>query len=330
VTWEARTALAFVNGTSASLARAMVNHVRLAALARAAAAATGRLAFLLGCDPAPYDDRLAMLRGHPGHRTASAWIRAEAGGGVNPAHGDPEGSPHDGQAGRPFQEPYSLRCAPQILGAVLDQLRSQEEVLAIEATGCTDNPVTFGDDVLHGGNFHAAPVALAVDQQTVCTHQVAFLLERQLALIVDPLRNGGLPPLLARRPGRTSGLAGVQMAASSLLAAIRQHAYPASCTPVPSNLGNQDHVPMALNGANAVAEMLDRAWLIAASVFHALAQVQLLQHRPIADGGLWGDLARHAPDLSRDRPMAAPVAALAARLEAEFTPCRPDLRGEMA
>lgn len=307
VRWEARSALAFVNGTSAGLARALVNHARLTGLAHAAAAATGRLAALLGCDPAPFADALAAVRGHPGHRTAAALIRRQL----------PHGAPVE--PGRPFQEPYSLRCAPQVIGAVLDQLRLQEQVLVAEATGCTDNPVLVDGVPYHGGNFHAAPVALVSEQHAVCVHQLAYLMERQLALAVDPERNGGLPPLLAGRPGRDAGLAGVQIAATSHLAAIRQRAYPASCTPVPTNLGNQDHVPMALNGANVVAETLDLAWWVASSLGHALARLRRLTPRPAPDGP-WARLADLTPDLGRDRPMAGAVTALADRLEEEFVP----------
>ena len=228
---------------------------------------------------------------------------------------------------------------------MLDQLRLQGSVLVTEATGCSDNPVLVDGRVVHGGNFHAAPVALASEQYAVCVHQLAYLLERQLALTVDPRRNGDLPPLLAHWPGRTSGLAGVQIAATSHLAAIRQAAYPASCTPVPTNLDNQDHVPMALNGANAVADMLDRAWWIAASTGHALTQLarlgtaadsryaaqesrighperELWAGRELWSGReLWAGLAEHTPDLTADQPMAAAVAALAVRLEKEFSPC---------
>jgi histidine ammonia-lyase len=304
VRWEARSALAFVNGTSAALARALVNHARLTALACVAAAATGRLATLLGSAGTPFRAELAEVRGHGGHRLAAELIRAE--------HTEP---PQD--RGRPFQEAYSLRCAPQVIGAVLDQSRLQEGVLVTEATGCTDNPVLVGGRVHHGGNFHAAPVALAGEMHAVCVQQLAYLMERQLAMALDPHRNGGLPPLLAGDAGRTSGFAGVQIAATSHLAAIRQRAYPASCTPVPTNLDNQDHVPMALNGANTVAEMLDRAWWIAASLCHALAWTHRL--RPCDDGGpLWTELAGHTPDLTADQPMAGAVATLAARLEELF------------
>lgn len=306
VRWDARTALAFVNGTSAALARTLVNHRRLAALARAAAALTGRLACLLGSAPEPFGEELAAVRGHHGHAIAAALIRREF----------PDRPVVD--AGRPFQEPYCLRCAPQVIGAVLDQVRLQESVLVTEATGCTDNPVLVGGRLHHGGNFHAAPVALVAEQQAVCVHQLAYLLERQLALAVHPDRNGGLPPLLARCPGGNSGLAGVQIAATSHLAAIRQRAYPASCTPVPTNLDNQDHVPMALNAANAVAEMLDRAWWIAASACHALVQIHRLTRRA-PEAALWTRLSERIPELVVDRPLATETAVVAAWLDSHFS-----------
>lgn len=306
VRWEARSALAFVNGTAASLARAMTNHHRLEALGRAAAAVTGRLAALLHCDPEPFADAFAEVRGHQGHRAAAALIRREAGRRTEP---DPR---------RPFQESYSIRCAPQVIGAVFDQLRLQQTILVTEADGCTDNPIVFADQVLHGGNFHAAPVALVSEQHAVCTHQLAYLLERQLALAMDPSRNGGLPALLAYEPGRRSGMAGVQMAATSHLGAIRQAAYPASCTPVPTNLNNQDHVPLALNSANIVAAMLDRAWLIIGSLCGALVQMHYhLCELPAS--GLWGRLADLHPRLRDDRPLADEIVALAVDLERHFT-----------
>jgi histidine ammonia-lyase len=310
VHWDARSALAFVNGTSAALARALHNHAQLAALAAAVAVGTGRLAGLLGCSPEPYDDRLSAVRRQPGQRSAAALIR-EARRSCIPTE----------PAARRLQEPYSLRCAPQVVGAVLDQLTLQGTVLVAEGEGCTDNPVFVDDTVLHGGNFHAVPVSLASEQQMLCVHQLAFLVERQLALVLDPAHNGGLPPMLTPHPGPQSGFAGVQIAATSHLGAIRQRGYPASLTPVPTNLGNQDHVPLALNSANAVSEALERAWWITASLFLALTQLARLTGR--LDGhGLWGQLSEAWTPLDRDRPLADEVASTARRLERHFTSVR--------
>jgi histidine ammonia-lyase len=336
VRWDARSALAFANGSGASLARALHNHVRLTALARAVASATGRAAALLGCNTEAYSDALSAVRGHQGQRAAAELIREELYG-----TGTGTGAVRNAAASpRRLQEPYSLRCAPQVIGAVLDQLAAQGRILAAEAEGCTDNPVLVGDEVLHGGNFHAAPVGLASEQHALCVHQLAFLAERQLALVLDPQHNGGRPPLLAQQPGRDSGFAGVQIAATAHLGALRQRGYPASFTPVPTNLGNQDHVPLALNSANAVAEMTERAWWIVSSLFLAITRLgHLAGSGPHTDGTAkdagtedaerraetvggstpWARLDREWPPLTRDRPLAGEVAAWARRIEAHYS-----------
>lgn len=334
VSWDARSALAFANGSGASLARALHNHVRLTALARAVASVTGRLAGLLGCNTEAYADALSAVRGHHGQRVAAALIRddiAEAAGADGTGGAGGPGLSWGDASPRRLQEPYSLRCAPQVVGAVLDQLAAQGRILAAEAEGCTDNPVLVDDDVLHGGNFHAAPVALASEQHALCAHQLAYLAERQLALVLDPQHNGGLPPLLAEQPGRHSGFAGVQIAATSHLGALRQRGYPASFTPVPTNLGNQDHVPLALNSANAVAEMLERSWWIVSSLFLAVTRLtQLSRAAGTGDtasgeagsgerGALWRRLLQEWPELTRDRPLADEVAAEAERIEAHHS-----------
>jgi histidine ammonia-lyase len=246
---------------------------------------------------------------------AAAWIQQELSGTVrNPA--------------RPLQEPYSLRCAPQVIGAVLDQSTGHEELLWREATGLSDNPVVVEGRVFHGGNFHAAPVGLCSDGQALLVHQLAFLVERQLALLLDPVTNCGLPMMLTPTPGTQSGLAGVQMAATSFVARIRQLASPCTITAIPSNLGNQDLVPMALNGANSVAEALDLAWLVMGSMAVAVTQWMYLRDESAgpdgdrqsgkgqASAGLWTTLRQGFVFLQKDRPLASDVARGAETLEA--------------
>jgi histidine ammonia-lyase len=302
-TWSAREGLAFVNGTSASLALVCHNHQAIMRLARALAALSGRIVFLLGVDPAPYSAGVAEVRGHEGHMHTAKWIRAELTPGAI------------AKSGRPLQEPYSLRCAPQVIGAVIDQLSMQESILMREALGCSDNPITWQGSVLHGGNFHALPVALCSDQQALCVHQLAFLAERQLALLLDPNHNGGKPPMLTPYPGPASGLAGVQIAATSFAAKIRQLAYPATLTALPTNLGNQDHVPMALNGANAVTELVRLTWLIIGSLGLAVNQWTHLDQRHIETGTLWAELSTSFHPLQNDRALAAEVRDAAQLLE---------------
>ncbi|MET9341949.1 aromatic amino acid ammonia-lyase [Nonomuraea sp. NPDC003804] len=303
VEWPAREALAFVNGGSVALAVTISNHQQVARLNRAVAVLTARIVDLLGASLEAYHPGISIVRGQTGQARAAEWIRLDV----------PASFARD--TTRPLQEPYSLRCAPQVLGAVLDQLAATEQILLREATGCTDNPICFQGELLHGGNFHAMPVGLASDQIGLCLQQVAFLAERQLALICAPATNGGLPLMLTPRPGAGSGLAGVQISTTSFVSRIRQLLYPSSLTALPTNGGNQDHVPMALNGANAVTDAVELAWHVVGSLAVGVTQLAALKRRPIGTGGLWAELARISPPLAADRPLAKEVS-LAADLVA--------------
>ena len=278
IAWPAREALAFVNGTTVSLAVACYNYQSIRIMARALAALSGRIACVLGANTEPYTQEISLVRGQPGQIRAAKWMRAELTSGARV------------KEGRPLQEPYSLRCAPQVIGAVIDHLSLQESVLVQEALGCTDNPVVCDGEVLHGGNFHALPLALCSDQQALCLQQLAFLAERQLELLLNPVHNGGKPPMLTPNPGPTSGLAGVQIAATSLVSKIRQLAYPATLTSLPTNLGNQDHVPMALNGANTVTEAITLAWLVIGSLTLGINQWTYLEKVQSKAGTVWAEL----------------------------------------
>jgi histidine ammonia-lyase len=295
--WPVREALAFVNGTGASLAVSVLNHQSTRRLVRAAAMLTGRLASLLGANPEHYEAAHGIARGQLGQLTAAEWINAEM----------PPGMVR--HEGRPLQEPYSLRCAPQVLGAVLDQLDAAGLVLAREVDGCQDNPITYEGRLLHGGNFHAMPIGLASDQIGLALHAAAYLVERQLGLLLSPATNGDLPPMLTPRAGRGCGLAGVHISATSFVSRIRQFATPASLTMLPTNGWNQDHVPMALNGANSVAEAVELGWLIIGSLALGVAQLASITGRPAEATGVWGELAAISPPLDADRPMAAEVRA---------------------
>ncbi|MGA5471286.1 aromatic amino acid ammonia-lyase [Streptomyces arboris] len=297
ITWRARESLSFVNGTSVGLAATMFNHRELLRLSRAVALLTSRAVTLLGSSPQAYHPAVGHIRGQTGQILAAQWIRDGLPPGMRRA-------PH-----RPLQEPYSLRCAPQVIGAVLDQLSSTEQILVREATGCTDNPLYFEGEFLHAGNFHAMPVGLASDQIGLCLQQIAFLAERQLALLCTPATNGDRPPMLTPNPGSNSGLAGVQLSATSFVSRIRQLVYPSGLTSLPTNGWNQDHVPMALNGANSVGEALELAWLVVGSLGLGVTQFAAIEGREPEEAGVWAELARVSPPLSTDRPLAAEVRA---------------------
>ncbi|MER7109342.1 HAL/PAL/TAL family ammonia-lyase [Streptomyces sp. NPDC000229] len=293
--WPVREALAFVNGTGVSLAAAVLNHRSAVRLVRATALLTSRMTELLGGNPEHFEDGVGRARGQAGQLQVARWIRQDL----------PEGHVRDET--RPLQEPYSLRCAPQVLGAVLDQLTMAGTVLGREAEGCTDNPLTFEGQVLHGGNFHAMPVGFASEQTGLALHMAAYLAERQLGLVVNPTTNGDLPIMLTPRAGRGCGLAGVQISATSFISRIRQLVTPASLTTLPTNGWNQDHVPMALNSANGVGEALELAWLTVGSLAVTLAQLAAITGRAGDATGVWAELAELSPPLDEDRPMAAEV-----------------------
>jgi histidine ammonia-lyase len=310
VSWPARVALAFVNGTSVSLAATVLNHHELRRQIGAAALLTARVVEVLGAGREPFHPGIAAARGQPGQARVARLVRSLL----------PPGHPHR-PAGRPLQEVYSIRGASQVLGAVLDQVEFAGRVLLTEANGVTDNPICVGDEVLHGANFHSLPVGLASDQLGLCAQQVAFLAERQLNVLCTSALNGGLPDMLAPTPGLTSGLAGVQISATSFVSAIRQRVSPVTLTTLPTNGANQDHVPMSLAGALAVRDALTTSRWVLGSLTVALAQHAALTGAPAT--GLWDRVARACPPLAGDRPLAEDVRACADLVMSE--PC--DLPG---
>ncbi|GIM94944.1 hypothetical protein Ato02nite_067370 [Paractinoplanes toevensis] len=179
---DGRDALALVNGTSLTTAALALATVEIRKAHRAAQDLTCLLVELLGCDPQFLDERLIARYAHPGAVTVAATMRA--------ALTDTRET-----GTRPLQEPYSIRCSPQLLGAAEDALRYIGQVIAADLAGVSDNPLFFpGDDtVVHGGNFFGQPAAFAADLLTSVAAQTGNLVERQLDLLVDPHRNGGLP-----------------------------------------------------------------------------------------------------------------------------------------
>ncbi|MEU4238363.1 aromatic amino acid ammonia-lyase [Actinoplanes sp. NPDC026619] len=291
---DGRDALALVNGTSLTTAALTLAAARTRAAHRALQDLTCLLADLLGCDPQFLDDRLIRRYAHPGAITVAETMRTTLTGAV------PSGT-------RPLQEPYSIRCSPQLLGAAEDALRYIDQVIAADLEGVSDNPLFFpGDDtVVHGGNFFGQPAAFAADLLTGVEAQLGNLAERQLDLLVDPHRNGGLPPMLAAGPGQQHGLQGVQLASTALIAEIRRDAMPAGMQSLPTNLHNQDVVPF---GTQAALRALDQAallQLICGSLALGLRQaVHVGARRPTAAGTatLLEELET-IPPIDPDRPL---------------------------
>jgi histidine ammonia-lyase len=154
------------------------------------------------------------------------------------------------------QDPYCLRCQPQVMGAVLDLLRQAATTLGYEANGVSDNPLIFPetDEALSGGNFHAEPVAFAADMIAMAVCEIGSIAERRIAMLVDPALSG-LPAFLTPKPGLNSGFMIPQVTAAALVSENKQKAYPASVDSIPTSANQEDHVSMAAHGARRLLAM---------------------------------------------------------------------------
>ncbi|MBR9836043.1 MAG: aromatic amino acid lyase, partial [Alphaproteobacteria bacterium] len=154
------------------------------------------------------------------------------------------------------QDPYCLRCAPQVIGACLDQLRHAASVLQTEANAATDNPLVLSDDeIVSGGNFHAEPVALAADQIAIAISEIGAISQRRIAMLVDPSLSFGLPAFLAPNPGLTSGLMIAEVTSAALMSENKSLSNPRSVDSTPTSANQEDHVSMACHAARRLLEM---------------------------------------------------------------------------
>lgn len=240
--------LALLNGTQVSTALALTGLFEAEAVLRAALI-TGALSTdaAKGSD-GPFDQRIHALRRHRGQRDAAASLRAlMAGSAIRASHlvGDAR-----------VQDPYCLRCQPQVMGACLDLLRHAAQTLADEANGVSDNPLVFADtgEVISGGNFHAEPVAFAADMIALALCEVGSIAERRIAMLIDPALSG-LPAFLTPVPGLNSGFMMAQVTAAALVAENKQCAHPASVDSIPTSANQEDHVSMATHGAYRLLKM---------------------------------------------------------------------------
>ncbi len=244
--------LALLNGTQFSTANALAGLFRAETIFRSALI-TGALSTeaAKGSD-APFDARIHALRGHAGQCEVGDALRGlMAGSAIRASHA--EGDPR-------VQDPYCLRCQPQVMGAALDLLRQAGTTLGIEANGVSDNPLIFADtdEALSGGNFHAEPVAFAADMIAMALCEMGSIAERRIAMLVDPALSG-LPAFLTPRPGLNSGFMIPQVTAAALVSENKQRAYPASVDSIPTSANQEDHVSMAAHGARRLLDMADNA-----------------------------------------------------------------------
>jgi histidine ammonia-lyase len=203
------------------------------------------------------------------------------------------------------QDPYCLRCQPQVMGAALDLLRQAATTLAFEANGVSDNPLIFPetDEALSGGNFHAEPVAFAADMIALAICEIGSIAERRIAMLVDPALSG-LPAFLTPRPGLNSGFMIPQVTAAALVSENKQRAYPASVDSIPTSANQEDHVSMAAHGARRLLDMAANASVVIAIELLAAAQ-GIDFHAPLVSGDVLAAahalLRREVPTLDDDR-----------------------------
>jgi histidine ammonia-lyase len=252
VTLEPKEGLALLNGTQFSTACALAGLFEAEKLFQSALV-TGALATeaAKGSDT-PFDPRIHLLRKHRGQIETAAALRAlMAGSAIRASHL---------VADERVQDPYCLRCQPQVMGAALDVLRQAASTLELEANGVSDNPLIFAetDEALSGGNFHGEPVALAADMIALAVCEIGCIAERRVAMLVDPALSG-LPAFLTPRPGLNSGLMLAQVTAAALVSENKQRAYPASVDSIPTSANQEDHVSMAAHGARRLLAMNDNA-----------------------------------------------------------------------
>ncbi len=256
--------LALLNGTQVSTALALKGLFE-AEQNFAAATFTGSLTVdaATGSD-SPFDARIHAIRGHKGQIDAAAYYRTLlAGSEIRQSHVDCER----------VQDPYSLRCQPQVMGAVLNQLRYAAEILLVESNAVSDNPLVFCEDneVISGGNFHAEPVAFAADALAVAIAEIGAIAERRIALLIDK-HISGLPGFLVKNGGVNSGFMIAHVTASALASENKSHAHPASVDSLPTSANQEDHVSMATFAARRLIEMNDNVNGILAVEYLAAAQ----------------------------------------------------------
>lgn len=268
--------LSFINGTQAQTALlALLVHDADVLWRTAVGAAAMSLEALRGT-PVPLDPRIHQARPHPGQIRAAALMRelledSE----IRESHR--ENDPR-------VQDAYSLRCAPQVLGAVADAIAFARETVAVELNASTDNPLVFEDgEVISGGNFHGQPVAQALDLLAITLTTLQAIAERRVERLVNPDLSQGLPAFLTSDPGLCSGLMMVQIAAASLVAESRTLAMPASIGSIPTDANQEDFVPMGMAAGFKAGRILVNAQrVVGAELLCAAQGLEFL--KPLAPG----------------------------------------------
>jgi histidine ammonia-lyase len=305
---EAKEGLALLNGTQAMHAVGGLALLRAKRVSRLADVSGAISLEALKGTPAAFDARLQDARPHAGQRAAAEHLLTLLEGSeIRQSHlrDDPR-----------VQDAYSLRCMPQVHGAVRGALSHCEDVLLVESMSATDNPLVFAEngDVISGGNFHGAPLAIAFDYAAIAIVDLMSMSERRTDRLVNPDKSEGLPAFLARQPGLESGFMTAHVAAASLVNEARVLAHPASVDNITTSGGKEDHVSMGMTSALKLRSIVGLAENLVA--IELLAAAEGLEHRRPLKSGMGVERAfaivrKLAPPLTHDRPLANDIARVA-------------------
>jgi histidine ammonia-lyase len=305
---EAKEGLALLNGTQAMHAVGGLALLRAQRLARVADVSGAMSLEALKGTPLAFDPRLQDARPHPGQKAAAEHLLSLLEDSeIRQSHltDDPR-----------VQDAYSLRCMPQVHGAVRGALAHCEDVLLTESASATDNPLVFADsgEVISGGNFHGAPLAFAFDYAAIAITDLMSISERRTDRLVNPDKSEGLPAFLAQRPGVESGFMIAHVAAASLVNEARVLAHPASVDNITTSGGKEDHVSMGMTSALKLRSIVDLAEnLFAIELLAAAEGVEY--RRPLKAGRgverAYDALRKIAPSLKQDRALSGDIARVA-------------------
>ncbi len=304
--------LALLNGTQVSTALALSALFRAERIFGAALTAGALSVDAAKGSDTPFDARIHAARGQTGQiEVAAVFRRLMEGSAIRHSHVD---------CGR-VQDPYSLRCQPQVMGACLDTMRHAARVLEIEANAASDNPLVFSEsgDVLSGGNFHAEPVAIAADILALALAEIGALSERRTALLTDPAMSR-LPAFLVTDPGINSGFMLAQVTAAALASENKSLAHPASVDSLPTSANQEDHVSMATFAARRLGDMCDNtAGIVGIELLSAAQGIEF--HAPhVTSPTLLRAMAAiraRVPSYGEDRFFAPDIAAATELVEAD-------------
>jgi histidine ammonia-lyase len=303
VVLAAKEGLALINGTQVSTALALHGLFMAERLLEAAIVAGSLSLDAAKGSDAPFDARVHAVRGQPGQiATAAIYRELMAGSAIRASHlvGDER-----------VQDPYSLRCQPQVMGAVMDIIINAARTLLIEANAVTDNPLIFDGTIISGGNFHAEPVAFAADTLALAIAEIGALAERRIALLIDATLSG-LPPFLVKDPGVNSGFMIAHVTAAALASENKSLAHPASVDSLPTSANQEDHVSMATFAARRLDDMAHNTAVIVGIELLAAAQ-GIDFHRPLTSSAhlehVHEQLRRQVPFFDADRFFAPDIEA---------------------